>query len=237
MPSFLPTVHRFHESAWLVQFHTGFDTVANRRVHQLSRHFLGSKYTFDQVIPAYDSLYIEFSPTFILKQGADRLDAFIKEQVQTFFQAFGDELHTQTDAVAVVTIPVCYDDRLGNDLDDMCASLNLSKDEIIALHSSRLYQVYMLGFLPGFPYMGEVDERIAFPRKSKPQTVKAGAVGIAGQQTGIYPSISPGGWNIVGHTPIDLFDANAVMPTLLQPGQFVQFTPVDLHTYKTWPTV
>lgn len=234
----LPTIHRYHEIAWLIQFNTGFDPRSNRSVHALARQFLLSSYTFHQIIPAYDSLYLEFTELSLQKNGADKLDAYVVDQLHAFLQST-DQQQIPEEAVAdaVLRIPVCYDLGLGNDLADMAVSLSLTIDEIITLHTGSIYQVYMLGFLPGFPYMGQVDEQIAIPRKSQPQPVKPGAVGIAGRQTGIYPTSSPGGWNIVGHTPLALFDPAATVPTLLQPGQWVQFSTIDLITYQNWPAL
>ena len=104
------------------------------------------------------------------------------------------------------------------DLNTMAAQKQMSKEEIIQLHTSTTYRVYMIGFLPGFAYMGEVDEQIAFPRKAQPRTkVEAGSVGIAGIQTGIYPLDSPGGWQIIGKTPLKIFTKEKDDPVLLQP--------------------
>jgi inhibitor of KinA len=109
----------------------------------------------------------------------------------------------------------------------------MSIEEIIQLHLSKNYRVYMIGFLPGFPYMGSVNERIATPRKNTPGTkIPAGSVGIAGEQTGIYPLDSPGGWNIIGRTPINLFDTASDQPCLLQPGDMVQFHLISLDEFN-----
>ncbi|WP_456326837.1 5-oxoprolinase subunit PxpB, partial [Palaeococcus sp. (in: euryarchaeotes)] len=100
--------------------------------------------------------------------------------------------------------------------------------DVIEIHSKPLYRVYMLGFTPGFAYLGGMDERIATPRLEKPRLkVPAGSVGIAGKQTGIYPLESPGGWRLIGRTPLKLFDANREPPTLLQPGNYIKFVPVS----------
>jgi inhibitor of KinA len=104
------------------------------------------------------------------------------------------------------------------------AEKGLSRDRVIALHTGRIYQVYMIGFLPGFPYMAEIDPMLLLPRKSKPrQKVEAGSVGIAGVQTGIYPVVSPGGWQIIGRTPLRLFDPGANPPVALEAGDQIQF--------------
>ncbi len=133
-----------------------------------------------------------------------------------------------------ISVPVCYDLQLGNDLSIMSELHKLSPDEIISHHQSITYHVFMLGFLPGFAYMGEVDERIATPRKAKPVPTKAGAVGIAGRQTGIYPLNSPGGWHIVGYTPVKMFDAVKETPAFLQPGNLVKFESIGLEEYLQW---
>ena len=103
------------------------------------------------------------------------------------------------------------------------------------MHIAKPYRVYMIGFLPGFAYMGSVDSRIATPRKNQPRTaVPAGAVGIAGEQTGIYPSVSPGGWNIIGQTPLKLFDAGRTEPVLLQPGDTVHFYSINEDEFNDY---
>jgi inhibitor of KinA len=123
-----------------------------------------------------------------------------------------------------VVVRVRYGGDDGPDLAEVAAFAGCSPDEAIALHAAREYRVFMLGFLPGFPYMGVVDPRIAMPRRETPRVaVAAGSVGIAGLQTGIYPVESPGGWRLIGRTDATLFDPNAAQPTLVQPGDVVRF--------------
>jgi len=130
-------------------------------------------------------------------------------------------------------IPVCYDETVAPDISSLADIHRITKQELIALHTGRSYRVYFLGFLPGFAYMGTVDERIATPRKQAPRTaVPAGSVGIAGTQTGIYPQESPGGWQLIGRTPIRMFDASLENPAYLQPGDEVQFYPVSIAEFK-----
>ena len=131
-----------------------------------------------------------------------------------------------------VSIPVCYDTSLAPDLITLSAQLSLSSDELVSLHHSNPYTVYMLGFLPGFAYMGIVDARITAPRHARPRSrVPAGSVAIAAQQTGIYPSESPGGWQLIGRTPIRMFHPEAAIPCFLQPGDEVTFYPISLKEY------
>ena len=127
-----------------------------------------------------------------------------------------------------MTIPVWYDPEAGLDLPALASELHLSPDEIVALHSGTEYRVFMLGFKPGFPYMGTLPERLAAPRLASPRTaVPAGSVAIAGRQTGIYSVRSPGGWRILGRTPLTLFDAQREEPFLLRAGDRVRFEPID----------
>lgn len=130
-------------------------------------------------------------------------------------------------------IPVCYDPLLAPDLGFVAKEHGIDTEHVIHLHTSITYHVYMLGFLPGFAYMATVDQKIATQRKAVPRTkVPAGSVGIAGDQTGIYPLISPGGWQLIGQTPLMLFNHQLTPPTLLQPGDQVQFYPISLTEYK-----
>jgi KipI family sensor histidine kinase inhibitor len=124
-----------------------------------------------------------------------------------------------------LSIPVRYGGEHGPDIGEVAAFASCEESEVIARHASREYRVFMVGFLPGFPYMGVVDDRIAMPRRDTPRlAVPAGSVGIAGLQTGIYPVESPGGWRLIGRTDVNLFDPTANDPTLLHPGDLVRFT-------------
>ena len=129
---------------------------------------------------------------------------------------------------ATVEVPVYYGGSAGPDLADVAAFAGCSEADVIALHAGREYRVYMVGFVPGFAYMAEVDSRIAAPRRASPRTaVPAGSVAIAGGQTGVYPSVTPGGWNIIGRTPIKPFDPNRSEPFLFKSGDRVRFRPLD----------
>lgn len=130
-------------------------------------------------------------------------------------------------------IPVCYEAEFAPDLECLSLDKNLSKDQIINLHSGLDYMVYFIGFLPGFLYLGGLDERLNFPRKSKPRlSVKKGSVGIGGHQTGVYPSDSPGGWNIIGNTPVHFFDVHKPRPCFAEAGDKIRFYPVSITDYK-----
>ena len=134
-----------------------------------------------------------------------------------------------------IKIPVCYAEKYALDINEISKEKKLPVDEIIRLHTAKKYRVYMIGFLPGFAYMGEVDEQIAIPRKAQPRTkVEAGSVGIAGMQTGIYPLNSPGGWQIIGKTPVKLFNKEKDDPVLLQPGDEIEFYSITKDEFTNY---
>lgn len=127
-----------------------------------------------------------------------------------------------------IEIPVCYGGEFGPDLDDVAAFGRMERNDVIRAHTAVDYRVFMLGFVPGFAYMGIVDPRIAAPRRPSPRArVAAGSVGIAGEQTGVYPQETPGGWNIIGRTPLNMLTGDVHGPTLIRPGDLVTFRAID----------
>ncbi len=129
-------------------------------------------------------------------------------------------------------VPVLYGGEWGPDLEEVAAFAGLRPADAIALHTSMPYRVYMLGFSPGFPYLGPIPERLAMPRRSTPRAkVPAGSVGIADRQTGIYPSATPGGWRLIGRTPLVIYRKTGVTPFLLKPGDLVQFRPINRNEF------
>ncbi len=131
-------------------------------------------------------------------------------------------------------IPVCYDREYGPDLEWVARQKGLSVEEVIGLHHSGHYRIYMVGFLPGFPYLGKIDSRLEIPRKDRPVPVLKGGVGITGLQTGIYPLSSPGGWQIIGRTPLKLFDWQVDPPIRFQCGDHVEFYPISREEFQEW---
>jgi inhibitor of KinA len=133
----------------------------------------------------------------------------------------------------VIEVPVCYEREFGPDLDDVAAFASIEVDDVVRAHASREYRVYMVGFVPGFAYMAEVDPRIAAPRRSSPRMkVPPGSVAIAGGQTGVYPSETPGGWNIIGRTPVRPYDPQRARPFLFRAGDAVRFQPVARDEFE-----
>ncbi|MCD2259114.1 5-oxoprolinase subunit PxpB [Psychroserpens luteolus] len=131
-------------------------------------------------------------------------------------------------------VPVCYDEEFGLDLDEISKEKKHSISDIISLHSKADYTVFFIGFLPGFLYLGGLDERLYVPRKKSPRLeVRKGAVAIGGQQTGIYPNASPGGWHIIGNSPLEFFDLNKDRPCFANSGDKIQFFPIDRSEYQT----
>ncbi|HZK17863.1 MAG TPA: 5-oxoprolinase subunit PxpB [Clostridia bacterium] len=134
---------------------------------------------------------------------------------------------------SIFYLPVAYGDEYGPDLNNVCHHTGFTKDEVVNIHTSVNYLIYMLGFTPGFPYLGGMDERISTPRHETPRIkLLAGSVGIAGSQTGIYPVESPGGWQIIGRTPVKLFDPLKEKPVLLNPGDYICFFEVSSEKYR-----
>jgi inhibitor of KinA len=175
------------------------------------------------LILGYSSLSILYEPGVVHKKQKLKTSAFsfVKGKLEEAFKESKNSVVQEREEQ--VLLPVCYDEAFAPDLSFIATSSQLSIEEVIAIHLSKSYRVYMMGFLPGFAYMGEVDERIQVPRKEKPEPVMAGSVGIANAQTGMYPLDSPGGWQIIGRTPVKLFEANNNQPVKLHAGQFVRF--------------
>jgi inhibitor of KinA len=146
-------------------------------------------------------------------------------------QAGGDHLPSHR----LLTVPVFYGGEYGPDLDWVADHLRLTPEEVIRLHAETIYRVYMIGFTPGYPYLGELPAALAVPRRNTPRTrVPKGSVGIAQRQTGIYAAESPGGWQIIGWTPIELFDPDRRLPSLLEMGDEVKFEPVRAVEIEPW---
>ncbi|MEB6569265.1 5-oxoprolinase subunit PxpB [Staphylococcus auricularis] len=132
----------------------------------------------------------------------------------------------------VIHLPVLYGDEYGPDIEAVAEHNQLSTDEVIRLHTENQYLIYMLGFMPGFPFLGGLDERLHTPRRSEPRTkLEAGSVGIANNQTGLYPSASPGGWQIIGRTPVKVLNMDQDPMVIYQPGDYIKFYEIDQETY------
>ena len=211
-----PEAFLLGDSAVILAWEQKIDPELHRHIVGFAGSLKASPFAgFIEAAPAYASLAVHFD----LRLAPDNIvDVLL------------DHWHARPPIVANMTtrtirIPVRYD---GPDLAELSIATGLSPAEIAKIHSGRTYRVYMLGFLPGFAYMGEIDERIRADRKATPRTkVPAGSVGIAGRQTGVYPLESPGGWQLIGTTSLVLFDPNAEEPALLRAGDEVVFEAID----------
>jgi len=220
------------DNALVIDFGNTIDEQFNKLVHSIFYQLQNDPISgMIEAVPGYSSLTIYYDVLFIRNKINPRSTAF--EWVYENLKRYISTGHIETgDPEIMIKIPVCYEKEYATDLDFIASQNKISVEEIIHLHSSATYRVYMLGFLPGFTYMGLVDEKISSPRKQQPALVEPGSVGIAGRQTGIYPFRSPGGWQIVGRTPLKLFDREKVNPVLFKSGDHVQFYPITIEEYN-----
>ena len=212
------------DGALTIDFGNEISVRLNNRVLKLAGFFTGNSFAgFEEIVPAYSSLTIFYDVLKVRRNFPEFATAF--EAVKSFAEnALENSDNLQIKEPRLIKIPVCFDRGFALDLDFVAASNNLSPEKVVEIFLGKTYRVFMLGFLPGFSYMGEVDERIVTPRKQTPRTkVPKGSVGIAGKQTGIYSLASPGGWQIIGKTNIELFTPEADTPTFLRAGDSVQF--------------
>ncbi len=212
------------EQGLVVEFGASIDPDLNRRVHRAGA-LIGAAGIpgVREVVPTYRSLLIYFDPLAITRRQ-------LAENVRLLVADTGAGQAEMS--AKVIEIPVAYGGEHGPDLDFVAGHTGLAPAEVVAIHTSVPYLVYMLGFTPGFPYLGGMSERIAAPRLAQPRTaIPGGSVGIAGTQTGIYPVASPGGWQIIGRTPVKLFDPGAAAPFLFAAGDYLRFKAVSAADY------
>ena len=178
-----------------------------------------------ETVPTYCTLMIHYAPE-IIRYGE------LESRLSKLLEVLEVSGKAQRISSVVMEIPVLYGGEYGPDLEYVAEYNHLTPDEVIKIHQEPEYLIYMLGFTPGFPYMGGMDERIATPRLQTPRVlIPAGSVGIAGKQTGIYPLDSPGGWQLIGRTPVKLYDADRDTPILLDAGLHVKFVSIDKAEY------
>jgi inhibitor of KinA len=184
------------------------------------------------MVPAYSTLTVYFDPLIIAK--ADVPGNTALEKVTAHLDRLKQHpIKGTIRESAIITIPVCYGEDFGPDMEEVARINDLTTDEVIRLHGSVTYLVHLIGFMPGFAYLGGMPQAIMAPRKARPRpNVPAGAVGIAGLQTGIYPLQSPGGWQIIGQTPLKMFDTGRSEPGLLKAGDRVKFEAINLSEFK-----
>ena len=223
-----PVLEAMGEDVVLLRLGTGIDAACNDAVHALvARLRVHAPRWLRDCVPAYATLALFVD-----------LDELTEDPVQ----AVADWLRAIDSAPsevvtadpAVIGIPVCYGGEFAPDLAALADHAGLSPDDVIRRHHAPTYRVAMTGFAPGFPYLLGLDPRLAMPRLGTPRTtVPAGSVAIGGAQSGIYPHESPGGWRLIGRTPLRLFDARRDPPALLSPGQWLRFVPIDRDAFES----
>lgn len=211
------------DCAVTVSFKNEISKEVNRNVTSFTRAVENSKIDgVIELIPAFCAVTVVYDPCVVT---SSQLKLKFKKIIKKMgnISAFTPTLYK---------IPVCYDDEFALDMENVKAHTGLSRDEIISIHSGTDYLIYMLGFLPGFAYLGEMDKRLVTPRLESPRLeISQGAVGIGGEQTGIYPVASPGGWQLIGKTPVLVYDNKKENPILYRAGDYIRFIPISKEEY------
>ena len=215
-----PTISPVGDRAISIDFGQVIDPKINRHIRQTIERIKALQLEgIIELVPTYCALLVEYDAML-----------YSYSEICNIIEPTLDEGMTDTtnELVTVVEVPTVYGGEFGPDLSFVASHNHLSEDEVISIHSGTDYLVYMLGFIPGFTYLGGMDPRIATPRLSSPRTlIPAGSVGIAGEQTGTYPSDSPGGWQIIGRTPVTMYDMSKAQAALLNAGDYVRYVPID----------
>ena len=221
-----PKIRIMGDRAVLVEMGEGIHPGINQKIRTLysgiaARSIRG----LIDLVPSYRSLMVVFNPLVI------SLDS-LKSQLNEIWNSLDE---AQLPEPRTVEMPVVYGGEYGPDLEWIADYHHISPQEVIRLHTQPVYQVYMIGFMPGYPYLGEVPDKIVTPRRKTPRThVPAGSVGIAQRQTGIYPVASPGGWQIIGRTPVRLFNPREEPPCLIEMGDYVKFSEITEQELLEW---
>ena len=211
------------DQAVTVEWGSTIDEHINRQVHAFARKVEELSHpAITEVVPTYRSATVHYRP-----------EVLSYEELKQLLAPLAQGSTEEAEELPVVEIPVCYGGEYGPDLEEVAQHCSLTPEEVIARHTAPTYRIYMLGFTPGFPYLGGMDPSIAAPRRKEPRIhIPAGSVGIAGEQTGVYPIVSPGGWQLIGRTPLRLFDPQREQPILLSAGAGIRFVPIDEETFR-----
>ena len=220
-PRILPTGDR----ALTVELGNEIDEHINARLMGLIQTLSDERIKgIEEYVPSFRAVLIHYNPAVISYE----------KMVGLVNRALSVPFHEMTHHRRCVNVPVCYDRQYGPDIDDVAKHAGISVEEVIKIHTSKPYLVYMLGFQPGFPYLGGLDERIHTPRLETPRVkLEAGSVGIGGAQTGIYPMESPGGWRIIGVTPVRCYNPDKDRPIPYKAGDHIRFVPVSKEEFAS----
>jgi inhibitor of KinA len=219
------------DHAITVELGAGIDIEVNRKVIAVADQIRRSRIRgVKDIIPAYCTVTVVYDIEKIDKAGQPTSYQSVCISIE---KAISETVVGSVNGKKLLEVPVCYDPSLAPDIIAVAEMHGITTDELIGLHCGTIYHVYMTGFLPGFAYMGKIDDKIVTRRRSAPRTVvPAGSVGIAGEQTGVYPLDSPGGWQLIGQTPLTVFCADRERPCYFEAGDAVQFYPVSLDEFK-----
>jgi len=225
------------DSALVIQLESEINSVTHNKVINIVNLLENDPFDgFIEAVPGYNNVTVFYDPVTIHRNNQQHSYQTSFEKASASMKYYIEKLKKQESVKKrLVEIPVLYGERFGPDLEYVAKYNDITPDKVIELHTKKDYLVYMIGFAPGFPYLGEVDKKIATPRKSKPRLrIPAGSVGIAGEQTGMYPLESPGGWQVIGQTPVDLFTPQSSPPTLLKYGDEIRFIPITEAEYVSY---
>ncbi|MBA3674227.1 MAG: 5-oxoprolinase subunit PxpB [Chitinophagaceae bacterium] len=227
-------ISQLGDTAIIINFENKIDETLNSKVLHLLKKLKENALPFiKDIVPGYSSLVIFYD--LLIMKSKNPINKTCIEIITDQLKKIMEEDIEISSSSRRIKIPVCYAEKYAWDINEISKEKNIPVDEIIRLHTAKKYRIYMIGFLPGFAYMGEVDEKIAIPRKTQPRNkVEAGSVGIAGLQTGIYPLDSPGGWQIIGKTPVKLFTKENGDPVLLQPGDEIEFYSITEDEFANY---
>lgn len=216
-----------NETSALIKFENKIDKAINKKIRLFCEYLDKNSFCgFIEYVPYFSSISVIYNPLEVKSKDPFKAVKLKLEEILSKLD-FSCEYEKH-----IVEIPVYYGNEFGPDIEHVAEVNNLSVEEVIKIHSSGEYLVYMLGFAPGFPYLGGLSEKIYTPRREAPRTaIPEGSVGIAGTQTGVYPIETPGGWQIIGRTPLKLFDLNSKEKTLLKCGDIAKFYPISYEEY------
>ncbi len=233
-----PSIFPLGDSAITLDLGHLIDEQLNRIVLAIERRLRDRPFHgIKDIVVAYSSVTIFYDPMEIRGKVRNPEGSIYKYVCGVLMEVYTEVTMDISPAMdgfrAIRRIPVCYGGEFGPDLEEMSRIRQMPPEDIISVHCGTIYRVYMVGFLPGFPYLGKLDTRLQLARKERPVPVAAGGVGIAGHQTGIYPMNSPGGWQIIGRTPIKLFDPAITPPVKFNIGDRVEFYPISEGEFRS----
>ena len=212
------------DSSLIIELGNEISPIINYNLKKITDYLDSLKHpAIKDLLPTYRSVIVYYDPLLIT---FEELKDIVEKNCKI------DDTNVDSMKKFIVEIPVLYGGEYGPDIENITTHNNLSIEEVIKVHTSGEYLVYMLGFTPGFPYLGGMDKRIATPRLKTPRTkIPGGSVGIAGEQTGVYPIESPGGWQLLGRTPLNFFDPNNEKPFLINAGEYIKFVQISEEEY------